>query len=106
LGKDFPQSIFDYLSVQGGLITYTVAHIPAVSAAIARFASNVTDPKAGIIPAYNFLLGQVSLLWLLVYSFVLLMVDIVAWGLSYNVLRRAHASCRNLRRIPGDSAPH
>jgi len=35
-----------------------VAEIPAVSAAVAKFASTVTDPKAGIIPTYNFLLGQ------------------------------------------------
>ncbi|KAJ7833877.1 FAD-binding domain-containing protein [Mycena olivaceomarginata] len=51
--KTFPQG-----QVWGGLITYTVAQIPDVSAAVARFASSVTDPKAGIIPTYNFLLGQ------------------------------------------------
>ncbi|KAF7368561.1 FAD-binding PCMH-type domain-containing protein [Mycena venus] len=51
--KTFPQG-----QVWGGLITYTFDQIPAVSAAVARFASNVTDPKAGIIPTYNFLLGQ------------------------------------------------
>ncbi|KAJ7107008.1 FAD-binding domain-containing protein [Mycena epipterygia] len=51
--KTFPQG-----EVWGGLITYTVAQIPAVSAAVERFASNVTDPKAAIIPAYNFLIGQ------------------------------------------------
>ncbi|KAJ7108943.1 FAD dependent oxidoreductase [Mycena crocata] len=51
--KTFPQG-----QVWGGLITYTVAQIDEVSAAVARFASNVTDPKAAIIPTYNFLLGQ------------------------------------------------
>jgi len=51
--KTFPQG-----QVWGGLITYTLAQIPAVSAAIERFASNVTDPKAAIIPTFNFLLGQ------------------------------------------------
>ncbi|KAJ7840337.1 hypothetical protein B0H13DRAFT_2239523 [Mycena leptocephala] len=50
---------------QGGLITYTVAHIPAVSAAIAR---HVTDPKAGIIPAYNFLLGQPGVSHIMFYD--------------------------------------
>ncbi|KAJ7642602.1 FAD-binding domain-containing protein [Mycena polygramma] len=44
--------------VWGGLITYTVAEIPAVSAAVANFAHNVTDPKAAVIPTYNYLLGQ------------------------------------------------
>ncbi|KAJ7627287.1 FAD dependent oxidoreductase [Roridomyces roridus] len=43
--------------VWGGLILYTEDQLPAVSDAIAAFANNVTDPKAAIIPAINFLLG-------------------------------------------------
>ena len=44
---------------QGGLITITGNNIPAVAAATAKFSANVTDPKAGVITTYNFLLGQV-----------------------------------------------
>ncbi|KAJ7654333.1 FAD-binding domain-containing protein [Mycena rosella] len=54
--------------VWGGLITYTVAQIPAVSAAVEQFASTVTDPKAGIIPAYNFLLGQPGISHIMFYD--------------------------------------
>ncbi|KAJ6583298.1 hypothetical protein B0H10DRAFT_886542 [Mycena sp. CBHHK59/15] len=54
--------------VWGGLITYTVAHLDAVSAAVENFAKNVIDPKAGIIPAYNFLLGQPGVSNLLFYD--------------------------------------
>ncbi|KAJ7027402.1 FAD-binding domain-containing protein [Mycena alexandri] len=53
---------------QGGLLTYTVKEIPAVNTAVARFASNVSDPKAGIIPAYNFLLGQPGISHLMFYD--------------------------------------
>ncbi|KAF8188907.1 hypothetical protein K438DRAFT_2145941 [Mycena galopus ATCC 62051] len=49
--KTFPQ-------VKGGLLSYAPAQIPAVSAAVAQFAANITDPKAAIIPMFNFLLGQ------------------------------------------------
>ncbi|KAJ6448449.1 FAD dependent oxidoreductase [Mycena sanguinolenta] len=53
--QTFPQG-----QVWGGLITYSLPQISAVSAAVAQFVSNVTDPKAAIIPMYNFLLGQAS----------------------------------------------
>ncbi|KAJ7752388.1 hypothetical protein B0H16DRAFT_1546857, partial [Mycena metata] len=43
---------------QGGLLTYAANEIPAVSAAVARFAANVTDPKAGIVSSYKFILGE------------------------------------------------
>ncbi|KAJ6488794.1 FAD dependent oxidoreductase [Mycena sanguinolenta] len=61
--KTFPQG-----QVWGGLITYTLAQIPAVSAAVAQFASNVTDPKAAIIPTYNFLLGQPGISHVMFYD--------------------------------------
>ncbi|KAJ7183741.1 FAD-binding domain-containing protein [Mycena filopes] len=51
--KTFPQG-----QVWGGYLTYTVAEIPAVNAAVAKFANTVTDPKAAILPSYNFFLGQ------------------------------------------------
>jgi len=47
---------------QGGLITYTEGQLEEVAAAVAKFSANVTDPKAAIITASNFLLTQVSLL--------------------------------------------
>ncbi|KAG6908410.1 hypothetical protein DXG01_004771 [Tephrocybe rancida] len=51
--KTFPQG-----QVWGGLITVTAPWIKDVAAATAAFSSSVTDPKAGIITTYNFLLGQ------------------------------------------------
>ncbi|KAF8148763.1 hypothetical protein K438DRAFT_1989121 [Mycena galopus ATCC 62051] len=61
--KTFPQG-----QVWGGLITYTFDQIPAVSAAVAQYASTVTDPKAAIIPAYNFLLGEPGVANLIFYD--------------------------------------
>ncbi|KAJ7655937.1 hypothetical protein B0H17DRAFT_1098624 [Mycena rosella] len=57
-----------FFGLKGGLITYTVAQIPAVSAAVEKFASTVTDPKAAIIPAYNFLLGQPGISHIMFYD--------------------------------------
>jgi hypothetical protein len=84
MGKKFR---LDFLAmvdvVQGGLITYTVAQIPEVSAAVERFSANVTDPKAGLISAYNFLAGQVVLHLIL----NLICSDhISAWNFTYHVL--------------------
>ncbi|KAJ6533797.1 FAD-binding domain-containing protein [Mycena vulgaris] len=61
--KTFPQG-----QVWGGLITYTLAQIPDVSVAVEQFSSSVTDAKAGIIPAYNFLLGQPGISLILFYD--------------------------------------
>ncbi|KAF8188904.1 hypothetical protein K438DRAFT_1936224 [Mycena galopus ATCC 62051] len=61
--KTFPQG-----QVWGGLLTYTLAQIPAVSAAVAQFAANVTDPKAAIIPTFNFLLGQPGISHVMFYD--------------------------------------
>ncbi|KAJ7057517.1 FAD dependent oxidoreductase [Mycena amicta] len=55
---EFTLQTFPQGQVWGGLITYTLAQIPDVNAAVAAFAANVTDPKAAIIPTYNFLLTQ------------------------------------------------
>ena len=44
---------------QGGLITITQNNLDAITAATAKFASEVTDPKAAIITTYNYLLGEV-----------------------------------------------
>ncbi|KAJ7615823.1 FAD-binding domain-containing protein [Roridomyces roridus] len=54
--------------VWGGLILYTEDQLPAVSDAIAAFANNVTDPKAAIIPAINFLLGAPGVSHLMFYD--------------------------------------
>ncbi|KAJ7459239.1 FAD dependent oxidoreductase [Mycena latifolia] len=51
--KTFPQG-----QVWGGFAFYTAEQIPAISAAVEKFSSNVTDPKAGILPTYNFFQGQ------------------------------------------------
>ncbi|KAJ6533800.1 FAD dependent oxidoreductase [Mycena vulgaris] len=50
--KTFPQG-----QVWGGVITY-VEHLSDVGTAIERFSATVTDPKAAMIPACNFLLSQ------------------------------------------------
>ncbi|KAJ7756645.1 FAD dependent oxidoreductase [Mycena metata] len=51
--KAFPQG-----QVWGGVIFYAAAQIPAVTAAVSRFISNVTDSKAALIPGYTVQLGQ------------------------------------------------
>ncbi|KAJ7064518.1 FAD-binding domain-containing protein [Mycena amicta] len=53
---------------QGGLITYTPDQIPAVNAAIAAFAANVTDPKAVILPTYNSLFTQLFVSHIMFYD--------------------------------------
>lgn len=59
----FPQG-----QVWGGLQTFTASRLDRINAATADFAANVTDPKAAIITAYNFLLGQVSKLTIYVVT--------------------------------------
>jgi FAD/FMN-containing dehydrogenase len=54
----FPQG-----EVWGGLQTFTFDQLDKVNAATVNFVKNVTDPKAGIITTYNFLLGQVGWLY-------------------------------------------
>ncbi|KAJ8514775.1 hypothetical protein ONZ45_g7719 [Pleurotus djamor] len=61
--KTFPQTY-----VWAGLITYTFPHLDAVNAATAKFSAEVTDPKASIIPAYNFVLGQPGVSLLVFYD--------------------------------------
>ncbi|KAG6839526.1 hypothetical protein C0991_001860 [Blastosporella zonata] len=61
--KTFPQG-----QVWGGLITITGLFIHKVATATANFAANVTDPKAGIITTYNFLLGEPGISQLLFYD--------------------------------------
>ncbi|KAF9017798.1 FAD-binding domain-containing protein [Hymenopellis radicata] len=61
--QTFPQGM-----VWGGLITYTFGQLDEVNAAAARFSSQVTDPKAGIITTYNFLLGQPGVSQILFYD--------------------------------------
>ncbi|KAJ7734444.1 FAD-binding domain-containing protein [Mycena metata] len=47
--------------VWGGVIAYGPDQIPAVEAALARFANTNTDPKAEIIAAANFMDGQIQI---------------------------------------------
>ncbi|KAG6908411.1 hypothetical protein DXG01_004772 [Tephrocybe rancida] len=61
--KTFPQG-----QVWGGLITVTAPWIDDIAAATAAFSSSVTDPKAGIITTYNFLLGEPGISQLLFYD--------------------------------------
>ncbi|KAK7448814.1 hypothetical protein VKT23_013544 [Stygiomarasmius scandens] len=61
--KTFPQG-----QVWGGLITYTALVLEDVAAATAKFAAEVTDPKAAIITSANFLLAQPGVSQLLFYD--------------------------------------
>jgi len=61
--RTFPQT-----QVWGGLITVAAPFIHQVAAATAAFSAGSTDPKAGIITTYNFLLGQPGISQLLFYD--------------------------------------
>ncbi|KAG8708586.1 hypothetical protein FRC09_001150 [Ceratobasidium sp. 395] len=55
----FPQG-----QVWGGLRTFTFDQIPRINNATVDFINGITDPKAGIITTYNYLLGQASWSWI------------------------------------------
>ncbi|KAJ7027701.1 FAD-binding domain-containing protein [Mycena alexandri] len=57
----FTLKTFSRDKVWGGVIGYGSDQMPAVQAAIARFASKVTDPKAQIIAACNFMDGGLQI---------------------------------------------
>ncbi|KAF8601270.1 FAD-binding domain-containing protein [Ceratobasidium sp. AG-I] len=61
--RAFPQQ-----KVWGGLKTFTASQIERVSSATLDFVKNNTDPKANIITAYNFLLGQPGITLLMFYD--------------------------------------
>ncbi|TFY74702.1 hypothetical protein EWM64_g9309, partial [Hericium alpestre] len=44
--------------VWGGLITITADQLDKLNVAVAKYSANVTDPKAAILPTYNFVLGE------------------------------------------------
>ncbi|KAF5346348.1 hypothetical protein D9758_011479 [Tetrapyrgos nigripes] len=52
----------------GGLLTYTAGKLDDVAAATAKFAAEVTDPKAALITTANFVLGQPGVSQLLFYD--------------------------------------
>ncbi|KAG8734885.1 hypothetical protein FRC12_018302, partial [Ceratobasidium sp. 428] len=59
----FPQG-----QVWGGLRTFTFDQIPRINNATIDFINGVTDPKAGIITTYNYLLGQPGVFLLMFYD--------------------------------------
>ncbi|QRV98414.1 FAD-binding domain protein [Ceratobasidium sp. AG-Ba] len=59
----FPQG-----KVWGGLRTFTVNQIDKINNATVDFVQKVNDPKAAIIIAYNFLLGQLGVSLLMFYD--------------------------------------
>ncbi|QRV98415.1 FAD-binding domain protein [Ceratobasidium sp. AG-Ba] len=59
----FPQG-----QVWGGLKTFTFDQLDKVNNATVDFINTVTDPKAGIITTYNFLLGQPGVSLLMFYD--------------------------------------
>ncbi|RDX52375.1 FAD dependent oxidoreductase [Lentinus brumalis] len=62
--KTYPQT-----EVWGGLITITADQLEAVNNATVKFAQTVTDPKAAVLPTYNFLLGGPGVSLLLFYDY-------------------------------------
>lgn len=46
--------------LQGGMIMITGSGVDALNKALVKFMQTVTDPKAAVLPTYNFFLGQVS----------------------------------------------
>ncbi|OSD00999.1 FAD-binding domain-containing protein [Trametes coccinea BRFM310] len=55
--------------VWGGLITITEDQLDKVNAATVKFAQTVNDPKAQVLPTYNFLLGEPGVSLLLFYDY-------------------------------------
>ena len=45
--------------VWGGLMTITGLHLDEVNNATVKFQQSVSDPKAAVLPTYNFVLGAV-----------------------------------------------
>lgn len=64
----FTMKVYPQTQVWGGLITITAPFIDDVSAATANFAANVQDPKAAILPTYNFLAGSPGISLLMFYD--------------------------------------
>ncbi|KAK7448813.1 hypothetical protein VKT23_013543 [Stygiomarasmius scandens] len=64
----FTLNTFPQGQVWGGLITYAASVLDDVAAATAKFAAEVTDPKAAIITSANFLLAQPGVSQLLFYD--------------------------------------
>lgn len=63
-----------FLTLQGGTITFTQGHLEAVNNATVKFSQTATDPKAAILPTYNYILGMVSFFCLCTRALV------YAWG--------------------------
>ncbi|KAM5546063.1 hypothetical protein V8D89_000189 [Ganoderma adspersum] len=55
--------------VWGGIITITQENLEAVNNATVKFSQKVTDPKAAVLPTYNFLLGAPGVSLLLFYDY-------------------------------------
>lgn len=91
--------------VKGGLITYTADVLDEVNLATANFAANNSDPKAAIITAYNYLLGEVCRYIVLAENKY---VDSwhTAWRFGAHFLRWPHTAEWGLRRILGNPLVH
>jgi len=61
--KTFPQT-----QVWGGIITYNADVVDQVNQAVANFSAKNTDPKAVILPAYNFNAGVMDITQILFYD--------------------------------------
>ncbi|PIL28886.1 hypothetical protein GSI_08932 [Ganoderma sinense ZZ0214-1] len=55
--------------VWGGIITITQENLEAVNNATVKFSQTVTDPKAAVLPTYNFLLDAPGVSLLLFYDY-------------------------------------
>ncbi|KAH9848116.1 FAD-binding domain-containing protein [Lenzites betulinus] len=64
----FNLTTYPQTQVWGGLITITEDQLDKVNDATVKFSQTVTDPKAQVLPTYNFVLGQPGLSLLLFYD--------------------------------------
>ncbi|KAI0773005.1 FAD-binding domain-containing protein [Trametes elegans] len=55
--------------VWGGLITFTEDQLEKVNAATVKFSQQTTDPRAAVLPTYNFVLGGPGVSLLLFYDY-------------------------------------
>ncbi|KAI0752556.1 FAD-binding domain-containing protein [Daedaleopsis nitida] len=61
--KTYPQT-----DVWGGLITITQDNLEAVNNATVKFSQTITDPKAAVLPTYNFVIGEPGVSLLMFYD--------------------------------------
>ncbi|EJF59882.1 FAD dependent oxidoreductase [Dichomitus squalens LYAD-421 SS1] len=65
----FTLKTYAQTEVWGGIILVTEDHLDDLTAATLKFTQTVTDPKAAILPTYNFLIGEPGATVILFYDY-------------------------------------